>query len=177
MSNILTLQIDAAGQCFFEALRQEHFPPERNHIAAHITLFHTLPAFPQVSETLAAAAACRSPFPVAVTGLRSLGKGVAYTLVSPLLQVLHRELSDTFKEHLTPQDAQRFQPHIVVQNKVTPGAARALLADLERSFHAVEITAVGLDLWHYLGGPWEHLKTFPFSRVPALPPPAPDLTS
>jgi len=167
MSNILTLRIAPPAQSFFETLRRQHFPPERNHIPAHITLFHTLPDTPHIGATLAETAAAQPTFPIAVTGLRSLGKGVAYTLASFPLEGLHRHLSAAFQPHLTPQDTQPFRPHIVVQNKVTPEASRRLLADLERSFHVMEITAVGLDLWHYLGGPWQHLQTFSFTLPPS----------
>ncbi len=75
---------------------------------------------------------------------------------------LHGRLAEAFREHLTAQDRQRLQPHVVVQNKVTPAAARELLAELEREFMPREVEAVGLDLWRYLGGPWELARTFPF---------------
>src|SRR3546814_13176233 len=40
---IATATMGAADQRFFDALRTAHFPPERNHLAAHITLFPQLP--------------------------------------------------------------------------------------------------------------------------------------
>lgn len=43
MTAILTLHLDPTAQSRFEALRQRHYPPERNQIPAHLTLFHTLP--------------------------------------------------------------------------------------------------------------------------------------
>ena len=163
MTTVLTLQLDPSSQARFDALRQRHFPPERNQIPAHLTLFHTLPDAPEIADDLAAAAAGCRPFPLAVTGLRSLGKGVAYTLASAALQSLHSHLAARFADDLTPQDCQRLQPHIVVQNKVTPEAARTLLAKLQSTFHPFEAQATGLDLWQYLGGPWNHLTTFPFA--------------
>ena len=39
---ILTLVLDAASQAFFDRLRRQHFPPERNVLDAHLTLFHAL---------------------------------------------------------------------------------------------------------------------------------------
>ena len=163
MTTILTLHLDPASQTLFDTLRQRHFPPERNHIPAHLTLFHTLPGTRQISAELAATAARTEPFPLSVTGLRSLGKGVAYTLSSPTLQALHKHLAAAFAEHLTPQDRQRLQPHIVIQNKVAPEAARTLLATLQPGFQPFKAEALGLDLWQYLCGPWQHLETFPFA--------------
>ena len=41
---ILTLRLDPESQARFDALRRAHFPPERNLLGAHVTLFHALPA-------------------------------------------------------------------------------------------------------------------------------------
>ena len=163
MTNILTLRLDASSQAHFDTLRQHYFPPERNHIAAHLTLFHTLPDSAEVDTVLADAAQQQAPFRMIVSGVRSLGKGVAYRIQSAELTALHARLQRAFESELSPQDRQRFQPHIVVQNKVTPAAARALLAQLEATFASREIEAHGLDLWHYLGGPWQHASTFAFT--------------
>ena len=143
-------------------MRETHFPPDRNYIDAHVTLFHMLPEEPFVVEELASAAAVYKPFAVSVTGLRFLGKGVAYTLESASLLALHRRLAADFAEPLTPQDRQKFQPHIVVQNKVTPEAARALLLTLRASFAPRVMEATGLTLWFYRNGPWERAQSFPF---------------
>lgn len=166
MTHILTLHLDPAAQAHFDHLRRQHYPPALNHIPAHITLFHTLPDTPGISSKLSQTAAAEPAFSISVTGLRSLGKGVAYTLRSPDLTRLHTHLAQTFRDYLTPQDLQPFRPHIVVQNKATPDLARTLLADLERTFHAMEFTALGLDLWQYLGGPWRHIETHLFPRSP-----------
>ena len=163
MTNVLTLRLDAESQAFFEAMRQKHFPPERNQIPAHLTLFHALPDEEAIGATLAQVCGRTPPFRIGITGLRSLGRGVAYKVASPALLGLHAALAGEFVEHLTPQDRQRFGPHIVVQNKSTPERARLLLAELERTFHALEADALGVDLWHYLGGPWELAATFPFA--------------
>ena len=167
MTDVLTLRMDGESQAHFEALRQRHFPPERNHIPAHLTLFHTLPGEAWVGQSLATAADATRPFAMQVTGVRSLGKGVAYALRSPELESLHTELVDAFQEVLTPQDRQRLRPHVVVQNKVPPEAAKALLRELEAEFQTRSVRAAGLDLWHYLGGPWQLAQFFPFARTAA----------
>ena len=162
MTNVLTLRLDEGSQMFFESQRQKYFPAARNQVPAHLSLFHTLPDEASISDTLAAVAGRQTSFPLAVTGLRSLGRGVAYKVASAELLSLAGELAASFADHLSAQDKQRFSPHIVIQNKATPEAARALLAELERSFHALEAQAIGLDLWHYLGGPWQLAETFSF---------------
>ncbi len=167
MTNVLTLRLDPESQARFDHLRQLHFPPTRNLIAAHITLFHTLPDDAWITAQLAESVTGQTAFSIGVTGVRSLGKGVAYTLASAPLQALHRSLSQAFLSELTPQDRQRFQPHVVVQNKVTPAAAQALLRSLESAFTPWSIQAIGLDLWHYLGGPWELAQTFLFASTNA----------
>ena len=162
MTNILTLQLDPASHTHFESLRQKHFPPERNQIPAHLTLFHTLPDTPQASATLHQIAAQHKQFAMQVTGLRSLGKGVAYKLAAPQALALHAQLSTAFADDLSPQDKQRFMPHVVIQNKATPEQARQLLAQLTASFKSFQTQAIGLELWHYLGGPWQLAETIPF---------------
>ena len=164
---IVTLLLDEAAQRRFDRLREAHFPPERNHLAAHVTLFHALPGdqLARVDADLAGAAA-RMPFDVEVTGVRSLGRGVAYTLASAELAELRAGLAAAWAPWLTPQDRQRHAPHVTVQNKVEPAAARALLRELEAGFAPYAVTATGLALWRYLGGPWEPLGSYRFSPAP-----------
>lgn len=163
---ILTLKLDDPAQAFFDALRREHFPPERNFLAAHLTLFHHLPATERTDIEAYLAALCRTepPLPLRVKGLQFLGRGVAYALDSPETEVLHRLLQAHWRPHLTPQDQQRRHPHITVQNKVPPAQARALLAELTARFEPFEATGTALQLWAYRGGPWELLRTFPLGE-------------
>ncbi len=163
MSYVLTLRMDAESQAFFEGMRRRYFPLERNKIPAHLTLFHTLPDGEEVEQRVEDAAREQAAFGLTVTGLRSLGGGVAYRLSSATLMALHTRLAAAFAEHLTAQDRQRLQPHVVVQNKVKAAEARELLTELERSFVPMQAQAEGLDLWRYLGGPWEMARGFWFS--------------
>ncbi len=170
MVDVLTLHLDSVSQQLFNSLRERYFPPERNHIPAHLTLFHALPDAAWAQARIEAVTCSRQHFSLDVTGLRSLGKGVAYRLASSHLQTLHAELAEGFADHLIPQDRQRLQPHVVVQNKVAPEIARQLLAELQRTFAPWSVMAEGLDLWHYLGGPWQHVRTFRFlGEAPSSP--------
>ncbi len=162
MVDVVTVRLDAPSQARFEALRQRYFPLHRNVIPAHLTMFHALPRAGWVSEAMELATAETAAFPMAVRGLKLLGRGVAYALFARELMALQAELAGVFGEVLPAQDRQRFQPHVVVQNKGAPEAARALLRELEAGFVPWTVRAEGLDLWHYMGGPWEHARTFAF---------------
>lgn len=164
MSGILTLRFDPTSQQHFESMRQRYFPPERNLVSAHLTFFHVLPTTEEICTALAAIASSTKVFSLAITGLRSLGRGVAYTLAGPEIHSLHRTLSDLFAVHLTPQDQQKFNPHVVIQNKSTGEQARALLALLQASFQSFTVEANGFDLWRYRDGPWELVRQFDFVR-------------
>lgn len=155
---ILTARILDADLEPFDLLRRKHFPPDRNFLRAHLTMFHRLPGeyIDQVIGHLCEAAAGKAPFQAEATGLRHLGGGVAFTIASPDLQGIHAQLRSAFIPWLGGQDMQKWQPHITVQNKVSRSAADSLHAELKASFQPHPIEIVGLDLWRYLDGPWQH---------------------
>ena len=153
---VVTALLDEVAQARLDALRQAHFPPERNHLAAHVTLFHALPFDPSDDLTELALSA-----DAVVSGVRSLGRGVALDLCCPPLVAVHRELQRRWSGRLTRQDEQGLRPHVTVQNKVDPAVARALHAELSAGFVPWTARVTGLGLWRYLGGPWEPVATFP----------------
>lgn len=161
---ILTLQFDAATFTRLDALRQAHFPPERNFLPAHMTLFHALPGDQEVAirQTLQTISAATPIIPLAFLTVRSLGRGVAITVGSPALLDLRQQLATTWHDWLGAQDRQRYQPHVTVQNKVTTEAARQLYEQLAASWQPFSGQGRGLLLWRYRGGPWEHVAEFPF---------------
>jgi 2'-5' RNA ligase len=177
----VTLLLAEDAQRRFDRLRAEHFPlrplpgsrlerPRAGEagvfrLAAHVTLFHALPG-EHVDTVRAelAAAADRAAFEVAVTGLRLLGRGVAYTLESPDLTGLRDRLARAWEPWLTRQDRQRHSPHVTVQNKVEPAVARALYDGLLAGFTPWTVRARGLGLWRYLGGPWAPVSELEFAR-------------
>ncbi|RYZ66194.1 MAG: 2'-5' RNA ligase family protein [Proteobacteria bacterium] len=163
---ILTLQLDEESQAWFDGQRRRYFPPSRNFLAAHLTLFHALPAalLDDVNGALREVAQ-RAGFPVAVSGVRSLGRGVAYTIDSPELKALRSTLVQRWAEHLTPQDAQPLAAHVTIQNKVDVAAARALYEELREAFVPRTALATGLALWRYAGGPWEPEATVAFGSA------------
>jgi hypothetical protein len=164
---ILTLVLDARSFAFFDAKRRRYFPPERNFLSAHLTLFHALPGpeIATVDHDLEAICGEHAPMILDVVGLRSLGRGVAYTLRSEALMRLHATLAARWAMWLTPQDRHRLQPHVTVQNKVDPDDARELLARLQAEFRPFTVAGEGLGLWRYRGGPWDPVRTFAFATA------------
>lgn len=158
---ILTLHMDEASALYFDTLRQQHFPPERNFLKAHLTLFHKLPEDAGLVERLSGINF--AAFEMEATGLINLGAGVAFRIESEELLRLRHQLMQLFEFGLSAQDRQGFRGHVTVQNKTSPEQARILLAELSAGFQPFRVQAVGLDLWHYLGGPWEHAGHYPFS--------------
>ena len=157
MPIIVTATMGAADQRYFDNLRTAHFPPERNHLAAHITLFHQLPpsSLDELDRLLRAIAA-DTPAPAAhLREVYSLGQGVAYRIDSPDLLAIRDRIADRFIGMLTAQDRGTPRLHITVQNKVAPEAARKLLTELAAGFRPRPLKIAGLTAHHYLGGPWQ----------------------
>lgn len=160
---ILTLRLDEESQAFFDGQRVSYFPADRNYLKAHLTMFHQLP---NNDDTYAYLKQLNHPeFTITINGLRNLGAGVAYQVESPTLLQLHRQISAQFLHILIPQDKQPFKPHITIQNKATPEIAKKLLSVLNETFESFTAKAIGLDLWTYLSGPWQHEELFRFDTA------------
>jgi hypothetical protein len=162
---IVTALFEAADAAWFDALRRQHFPPERNQLAAHLTMFHHLPPSlaAELKGRLASETRGISPPKARIAGLVSLGEGVAYRIDSDDLMAIRARLSDHFTGMLTPQDQAGWRPHVTVQNKVRPDVARALLRALEAEFTPRPVAIVGMASWWYRGGPWEPLSRHMFA--------------
>lgn len=167
MTTIVTLAIEPATQKWLEEQRRAYFPPALNHVPAHMTLFHRLPGDAATGDVLREAAAGQQRFTMRLGGVASMGRGVLYRFESPELMQLHRELSERFATFLNPQDREPLRPHVVVQNKVEPHEAKALLAQLQAEFVARDVAALGLEWWEYLGGRWRWMETFEFGGTMA----------
>lgn len=162
---ILTLQLDEQTFKILNQLRQQHFPPERNFIPAHITLFHALPGEQEaaIRQTLRSQTAQTQPFSLHFATPRFLGRGVAIDLHSPELLRVQKQLADQWQATLTAQDRQRYRPHVTLQNKVAPSEARQLYDQLSRTWKPLQGYGEGLLLWQYQGGPWQLIEAFGFT--------------
>ncbi|HEV7320559.1 MAG TPA: 2'-5' RNA ligase family protein [Ensifer sp.] len=166
---ILTARIEKTDLETFDRLRTAHFPPDRNFLTAHLTMFHRLPGeyCERIVEALQAAAGKRGQIRAEVAGVRHLGSGVAFTIISLALDQLYRDLRSAFTPWLGGQDLQRWQPHITVQNKVSRSVADTLHQQLTHDFEPRSVMLEGLDLWMYMGGPWQLERTVSFTTESA----------
>jgi hypothetical protein len=160
---IITAEIAQGDFSWIEGLRRAYYPPERNRVPAHLTMFHALP--PSSETELRARLGRivrRSPPFASIAGLMDLGGGVAFRIVSPDLDGIRDELSADLRGLLGAQDGGGWRPHITIQNKVAPKVARALKGALEQTLRERPLAISGLGLHRYLGGPWERVALYPF---------------
>ena len=138
-------------------LRQRHFPPERNVLDAHVTLFHHLPPScgREIEAALARLAGEYPPPRARLSEVVHLGGGVAFRIDSPELMAMRDELAERFRGLLIPQDQARPRLHVTVQNKVKAAEAKALHAELSAGFEPRPFKIAGLGSFFYRGGPWE----------------------
>lgn len=161
---IITAEMGKSDQVWANGLRRAHFPPERNFLDAHITLFHHLPPnhLPEIKSRLAALASEFQPPVAHLTDVMMLGRGVAFRVDSPELLSIRDDLAEEFRGLLIPQDQARPRLHITVQNKVEPATAKTLHAELSADFRPRPLAISGLAAHYYRGGPWEHIATWKF---------------
>lgn len=160
---IVTAELAPADFVWLDALRRRHYPPERNLVPAHLTMFHALPPSAEAEVRCELAQQAREPAPRAVlAGLMNLGTGAAFRIVSDDLDAIQAEIAGHCHGLLGAQDSGGWRPHVTIQNKVKPSAARALLADLEKDFRPRPLGISALALHRYLGGPWEPVARYPF---------------
>lgn len=145
-------------------LRRAHFPPERNYLDAHVTLFHAIPpqCEDEVQDLFRRIAADIAPVEARLDRVMSLGRGTAFAIDSEGMLRLRHRIAEHFHGMLTAQDQHKPRLHVTVQNKVAPAEARALQAQLETDFTPRPFAFRGLGLYRYRGGPWEAVREFAF---------------
>ncbi len=163
---ILSLKLDQTSFRVLDNLRQQYFPPARNFLSAHVTLFHHLPGEQEssIKETLQDVCAETPEFSLSFPKLRFLGKGLAAEIESAELLKLQKTLATKWNGWLTAQDKQGFRPHVTIQNKVAPENARRVFDRLTFAWKMADGMGEGLLLWHYLEGPWKLVGEFPFAK-------------
>ena len=164
---ILTALLPADMHRWATRLRDEHFPPERNYLEAHVTLFHALP--PQCGEEIAdylkKLAGHTAPVAARLESVMSLGRGTALKIISPDMLDLRDEIAERFHGMLTSQDQHRPRLHVTIQNKVSSKEAKALQAQLAPAVEPRDFAFRGLALYRYRGGPWEPVRDFVFRKA------------
>lgn len=73
---ILTAHVNEDDILFFDELRTRFFPPERNFLRAHVTMFHRLPSErrSEIEATIDSVAALTNTMEARVTGVRHLDR-------------------------------------------------------------------------------------------------------
>lgn len=149
-----------------DGLRRKYYPPERNRLPAHVTLFHGLPpsAAGEVQARLQALAAQLPPPAAQITGIMDLHGGTALRIRSAGMEATHAELAAQLHGIVQQRDRHDLQLHITLQHKVPLAQARDLQAqlakmDYQRSFH---FTAFATHRWD--GELWRFERKWPFRR-------------
>lgn len=160
---ILTATFGDGDNGWLQQLRRTHYPPERNRVPAHLTLFRQLPPSieGELATRLARIAAARPPF-ASISGIMDLGEGTALRVESEDLARIHDELVEVFHGMLTPQDEAPWRPHVTIQNKVARAEARALQRQLRIGFQPRPLAIRALAAWRYRDGPWEPIRDWAF---------------
>jgi len=161
---IVTAGLPADVFAWADELRRAHYPPERNHLHAHVTLFHSFAPSQrdELASLLPRFAAEFAPVPARVAGLMDLGKGTALAIESPGMLEIRAMIADHFHGALTDQDRHSPRLHITIQNKVTREQARSLQQALEADFEPRAFSFCALELHLYRGGPWEEMGRYAF---------------
>ncbi|MFM5922777.1 MAG: 2'-5' RNA ligase family protein [Novosphingobium sp.] len=154
---IVTGELPADIFSWANGLRVEHFPPERNHLKAHVTLFHSFaPSLrDELPRFLAQVAGEFAAPPAETNGLMDLGGGTAIAIHSPGMLAIRQVIAEHFWDMLTRQDQGGKRLHITIQNKVTAAAAKALQAQLGPALQARPFAFTGLGLHLYRNPFWE----------------------
>jgi len=154
------------GESFqrLDALRRRYYPPERDMVPAHVTLFYRLPGGHgrEIKALLAEVAAAQAPIEIAVGEAKAMERGVAVFLHAPQLFQLRDDLATEWWPWLTDPDRAGFRPHVTIQNNVSAGEAHHTRKAVAAELRLERLRGLGLHLWRYRDGPWEDVRLFRF---------------
>jgi hypothetical protein len=161
---IVTAELPVDVFSWANGLRCQHFPPERNHLAAHVTLFHAFaPSLrSELHGVLVRLAREHAPPPARIEGTMDLGSGTALAVRSPGMLALRAEIAEHFHGALTAQDQGEPRLHITIQNKVTRAEATALQTELAITLRPRRFVFTGFGLQLYLNPKWQQLNVWKF---------------
>jgi len=164
--HIVLAVLPDAVQARLDALRRAHYPPERNRVPAHCTLFHAVPGMvaDELIRQLAALTAQTAPPHARIDRVIDLDSGTALGVFSPDLVALRDALADRFHGLLSGGDAVPPRLHVTIQNKVDRPAARALQRALGASWHALDARIPALAVHRVVDGAWLPVGTWRFRQ-------------
>ena len=145
------------------ACARAHFPPERNQLGAHLTMFHAIPPSleTEVRQRLAAFGAELPPPRASVAGLMNLGGEWPIRIVSRRSRCDPRRACRRLSRHLTRRTA-GWRPHVTIQNKVAAAQSARAARPACGVVRAAAAEDAGLAFDRYLGGPWAPGRRYPF---------------
>ncbi|WP_380877229.1 2'-5' RNA ligase family protein [Sphingomonas sp. DBB INV C78] len=163
---IVTALFGAADAAWLDGLRRTHYPPERNQVPAHLTLFqHLAPSLVEELGRRLTAETRGDQAPAArIAGIIKFPEGTALRVESPQLEAIRDRLADAFAPYLRPPDAAPWRPHVTIQNRVDRTVAKALQVRMAADFRPRPLEIIGLASWAYRGGPWQPIGRHLFSR-------------
>ena len=160
---LITAELPPDILAWADALRREHYPPERNRLRAHVTLFHGLPPSAEGEvRRLLGELAKRPPVDARISGIWNMGKGTAFDVESPDMAELHDLMRERFAGIMSAQDDRKLRLHITVQNKVSYEDARQLQRELKKDFEPRSFRFRGFGLYAWEGGLWRPIAEYPF---------------
>ena len=160
---LITAELPEGLHDWADGLRREHYPPARNRLPAHVTLFHALPpsAEGEVRRLLGEMARQRPP-EARVTGLMDLGQGTAFAVESPGMVAIHAELAERLHGLIQQRDDRPLRLHVTIQNKVPRKEALALQTALAADFVPRSFRFRGLALSHWRDELWQAAQLYSF---------------
>lgn len=171
---VLTLLTDKRLHNRMTALRNQYFPKNINKLAAHLTLFHALPASKletSIIPLLKEVSAKTPPFAIKAEKPFRLNKGFAVSISGRIggfkAMEIHQDLQTVWnqEEFLSEQDAGGCRLHYTLMNKVDDEVEiSSAYNELLDSWRAETGTAEGLALWRYDRGFWRWDRAFSFGE-------------
>ncbi len=159
---IVTALFGDGDNGWVQELRRTHYPPGRNRVPAHLTLFRHLPPGIEAELSARLAAAAAAPPPRArIGGVMDLGEGTALRVESEELEEIRADIAEALHGLLIPQDMSPWRPHVTIQTTDSEAEARSTIRAI-RAARLPRIRGIGLHLWCYRDGPWEHEQFFRF---------------
>ncbi len=161
---IVTAELPGEILAWADGLRRAHYPPERNKLAAHVTLFHTFaPSLRDELPRVLARLAGEYARPAAsIDSLMPLGTGTALAIRSPGMLAIREHIAEIFHGALTAQDSHSPRLHITIQNKASPKEAKALQRQLSAELEPRTFAFAGLGLHLYCDTHWDSLGCWSF---------------
>ena len=161
---IVTAELPGEIFAWADVLRRAYYPPERNKLAAHVTLFHAFaPSLQEeLHRTLGRIASEYARPEASIDGLMHLGTGTALAIHSPGMLAIREHIAEHFHGALTAQDSHAPRLHITIQNKVTSAVAKALQRELAATLEPRDFAFIGLGLHLYRETHWDSLSKWPF---------------